>query len=167
MKIIKILFILLFFNSITYADKNMKIGSKGKESEVTRVIKVIMYDNYYKPSSFQIKAGETIKFEVENAGELVHEFNIANKMMHIKHQPEMEKMVENEILFVDSIDKNKMKKMAKIDKSMGHSHSNSVLLEPKQKGNIIWKFDDATNVEVACNVPGHYQAGMIAKVKID
>ena len=166
MKIIKLLFILMCFNSLAYADKNMKIGSKGNENDISRVIKVIMYDNYYEPSSFQINAGETIKFEVENAGELVHEFNIANKMMHIKHQPEMEKMVENEILFADSIDKNKMKKMAKIDKSMGHSHSNSVLLEPKQKGDIIWKFDNAVNIEVACNVPGHYQAGMIAKVNI-
>jgi uncharacterized cupredoxin-like copper-binding protein len=166
MKLIKIIFVLLLINSFAYADKNMKIGSKGNANDVSRVIKVIMYDNYYEPSSFQINAGEIIKFEVENAGELVHEFNIANKMMHIKHQPEMEKMVENEILFADSIDKDKMKKMAKMDKSMGHSHSNSVLLEPKQKGDIIWKFDNAVNIEVACNVPGHYQAGMIAKVNI-
>ena len=39
-------------------------------------------------------------------------------------------------------------------------------LEPKQKGDIIWKFVNAVNIEVACNVPGHYQAGMIAKVNI-
>ena len=166
MNLIKILFISLFFYTFVYADKNMKIGSKGKENEVSRIIKVVMYDNYYEPSSFQIKAGETIKFEVENAGKLVHEFNIANKMMHIKHQPEMQRMAENGILLAYSIDKEKMKKMAKMDKSMGHSHSNSVLLEPKQKGNIIWKFDNAANIEVACNVPGHYQAGMIAEVNI-
>ena len=166
MKIISILFTLLFLNSLAYADKNMKIGSKGDETDVTRVIKVVMYDNYYEPSSFQIKEGETVKFEVENAGMLVHEFNIANKMMHMKHQPEMIKMAENGILLAFSIDKEKMKKMAKMDKSMGHSHSNSVLLEPKQKADIIWKFDNAVNIEVACNVPGHYQAGMIAKVNI-
>ena len=161
------LFILFFHCSASYADKNMRIGFKGKESEITRVIKVVMYDNYYEPNSFQIKAGETIKFEVENAGMLVHEFNIANKMMHMKHQPEMQKMAENGILLAFSIDKEKMKKMAKMDKSMGHSHSNSVLLEPKQKGDIIWKFDNAINIEVACNVPGHYQVGMIAKVDIN
>ena len=166
MRTITIIFTLLFFNSLAFADKNMKIGSKGNETDVTRVIKVVMYDNYYEPSSFQIKEGETIKFEVENAGMLVHEFNIANKMMHMKHQPEMIKMAENGILLAFSIDKEKMKKMAKMDKSMGHSHSNSVLLEPKQKGDIIWKFDNAVNIEVACNVPGHYQAGMIAKVNI-
>ena len=167
MKKIIIIFTFLFLNSLAYADKNMKIGSKGNETDITRVIKVVMYDNYYEPSSFQIKKGETIKFEVENAGMLVHEFNIANKMMHMKHQPEMVKMAENGILLAFSIDKEKMKKMAKMDKSMGHSHSNSVLLEPKQKGDIIWKFDNAVNIEVACNVPGHYQAGMIAKVNIN
>ena len=167
MKIIAIIFTLLFLNSLAFADKNMKIGSKGNVADVTRVIKVVMYDNYYEPSSFQIKEGETIKFEVENAGMLVHEFNIANKMMHMKHQPEMIKMAENGILLAFSIDKEKMKRMAKMDKSMGHSHSNSVLLEPKQKGDIIWKFDNAVNIEVACNVPGHYQAGMIAKVDIN
>ena len=165
-KTLVILITILFLNSEVYADKNMKIGSKGDETDVTRVIKVVMYDNYYEPSSFQIKEGETVKFEVENAGMLVHEFNIANKMMHMKHQPEMIKMAENGILLAFSIDKEKMKKMAKMDKSMGHSHSNSVLLEPKQKGDIIWKFDNAVNIEVACNVPGHYQAGMIAKVNI-
>ena len=158
--------ILFFYCSASYADKNMKIGFKGKESDINRVIKVKMYDNYYEPNSFQIKAGETIKFEVENLGELVHEFNIANAMMHKKHRPEMEKMVENEILLADSIDKDKMKKMAKMDKSMGHSHSNSVLLEPNEKGDIVWKFENAMNVEIACNVPGHYQIGMIAKVDI-
>ena len=167
MRLIKFIIIFLFLHSFAYADKNMKIGSKGKENEVSRVIKVVMYDNYYEPSSFQIKDGETIKFEVENGGMLVHEFNIANRMMHIKHQPEMIKMVENEILLADSIDKKKMKKMAKMDKAMGHSHSNSVLLEPKQKGEIIWKFDNAVNIEIACNVPGHYQVGMIAKVDIN
>ena len=167
MKIITIIFTFLFINSLAYADKNMKIGSKGDETDVTRVIKVVMYDNYYEPSSFQIKEGETVKFEVENAGMLVHEFNIANKMMHMKHQPEMQKMAENGILLAFSIDKEKMKKMAKMDKAMAHSHSNSVLLEPKQKAEIIWKFDNAVNIEVACNVPGHYQVGMIAKVDIN
>ncbi len=167
MKIFSLILIIILNYTLAFADKNMKIGSKGSESEVNRTIKVIMYDNYYEPNSISVKAGETIKFEIENVGELVHEFNIANKMMHIKHQPEMERMVENEILLADKIDKVKMKKMAKIDKSMAHSHSNSVLLEPKQKGNIIWKFDNAANIEIACNVPGHYQAGMIAQVDID
>ena len=166
-KIFLILVVSLFFNTTLFADKNMKIGSKGKLSDVTRTIEVKMYDNYYEPNTFKIKKGETVKFKVKNLGELVHEFNIANPMMHVKHQPEMELMVENEILLGDRIDKDKMQKMAAMDKSMGHSHSNSVLLAPKEEGTLIWKFENAVNIEIACNVPGHYQAGMIAAVDLD
>ncbi len=166
-KIYLILVISILFNTTLFADKNMKIGSKGKLSDVTRTIEVKMYDNYYEPNVFKIKKGETVKFKVKNLGELVHEFNIANPMMHIKHQPEMELMVENEILLGDRIDKDKMQKMAAMDKSMGHSHSNSVLLAPKEEGTLIWKFENAVNIEIACNVPGHYQAGMIAAVNLD
>ena len=161
------LIITLFLSTSSFADMDMKIGKKGKLIEVDRTIKVIMYDNYYEPNSFSVNAGETIKFEVVNAGQLVHEFNIANSMLHIKHQPEMLKMVEMQILLADSIDHTKMKKIAKVDKAMGHSHDNSVLLEPNQSGELIWNFENALNIEIACNVPGHYQAGMIAAVNLD
>ena len=163
--LIKLIF-LLIVPLISIAGPGDDIGKMGVSKDVQKVIRVQMYDNYFKPATYKIKAGQTVKFIVENKGQFVHEFNIANKMMHMKHQPEMIKMAENGILLAFSIDKEKMKKMAKMDKSMGHSHSNSVLLEPKQKGDIIWKFDNAVNIEVACNVPGHYQAGMIAKVNI-
>jgi uncharacterized cupredoxin-like copper-binding protein len=141
------------------------IGEKGKLSEVSRIIEIKMYDNYYEPKEIKIKKGETIKFIVHNYGELVHEFNIATKEMHLKHQPEMMKLVENEILLGDRIDKKKMKEMAKKDHSMSHSHSNSVLLEPNKEGEIIWKFNTEAELEAACNIPGHYETGMIAQIK--
>jgi uncharacterized cupredoxin-like copper-binding protein len=141
------------------------IGEKGKLSEVNRVIEIKMYDNFYEPNEIKIKKGETIKFKVYNFGEFVHEFNIATKKMHLKHQPEMMKLVENEILLSDKIDKKKMKEMAKKDHSMSHSHANSVLLEPNEDGEIIWKFNTEAKLEAACNIPGHYETGMIAKIK--
>ena len=141
------------------------IGEKGKLSEVNRVIEIKMYDNFYEPNEIKVKKGETIKFKVYNFGEFVHEFNIATKEMHLKHQPEMVKLVENEILLADKIDKKKMKEMAKKDHSMSHSHSNSVLLEPNEDGEIIWKFNTEAKLEAACNIPGHYETGMIAKIK--
>ena len=158
--------ILIFFviPNILFASSMKMIGEKGKLSEVSRTIEIKMYDNYYEPKEIKIKKGETIKFIVHNYGELVHEFNIATKEMHIKHQSEMMKMVENEILLADRIDKKKMKEMAKKDHSMGHSHSNSVLLEPNQSLELIWKFSTDTNLEAACNVPGHYESGMVANI---
>ena len=158
--------ILLFFliPSISIAGSMNMIGEKGDPADVVKVIKVKMYDNYHAPSEFEIKKNQTIKFIVYNYGELVHEFNIATKEMHLKHQPEMMKMVENEILLVDRIDKKKMKELSKKDHSMSHSHSNSVLIEPSDSAEIIWKFNTEVELEVACNVPGHYESGMIAKI---
>ena len=156
----------LLFNS-TYAASMKMIGEKGKQDEVTREIIVKMYDNYYVPDSFKVNKNETIKFIVENMGELVHEYNIATKEMHVKHQPEMQKMVEMEILLADKIDKKKMREVAKKDHAMAHKHANSLLLEPKEKGEIIWKFSSSAKLEIACNVPGHYEAGMVAKISQD
>ena len=48
--------------------------------------------------------------------------------------------------------------------AMAHKHANSVLLEPNDTGEIIWKFSTSAKLEIACNVPGHYEAGMIAKI---
>ena len=159
-------FILLFIliPSISIAASMNMMGEKGDSTEVDKVIKVKMYDNYYEPSEFKIKKNQTIKFIVYNYGELVHEFNIATKEMHFKHQPEMMKMVENEILLVDRIDKKKMMELSKKDNSMSHSHTNSVLLEPNESAEIIWKFNTEVKLEAACNVPGHYEVGMIAKI---
>ena len=160
-------FILLFIliPNISLAASMSMIGEKGKLSEVTRVIEIKMYDNFYEPNEIKVKKGETIKFKVHNFGELVHEFNIATKEMHLKHQPEMMKLVEHEILLADKIDKKKMKKMAKKDHSMSHSHANSVLLEPNENAEIIWKFNTKAKLEAACNIPGHYETGMVAKIK--
>ena len=54
-----------------------------------------------------------------------------------------------------------MKQMAKKNPAMAHSHSNSVLLSPGEKGELVWKFNNKAKIEAACNVPGHYEVGMI------
>ena len=160
----KLILIFIFIPNILFAGSMKAIGSKGSEENVDRVIKVTMYDNYYQPNSSKVNKNETIKFEVENKGELVHEFNIATKEMHLKHQPEMMMMVEHEILLADKIDKKKMMEMSKKNPAMAHSHNNSVLLSPGEKAELIWKFSNSLEIEAACNVPGHYEVGMIAKI---
>ena len=155
---------LILTSDISFASSMKMIGEKGEEEDVTKVITVKMFDNYYEPNKINVKKGETVKFIVKNLGELVHEYNIATKDMHLKHQPEMAKMVEHEILLADRIDKDRMKEMAKKDHTMAHKHSNSLLLEPNQTGEIVWKFSTSAKLEVACNVPGHYETGMVAKI---
>ena len=161
----KYLFIIIFlFTTNSIAASMSMIGEKGDPKNIDRVIKIKMYDNYYEPNSITVKKGETIKFVITNLGEMVHEYNIGTKEMHIKHQPEMQKLIDHEIISFDKIDMKKMKEMSKKDHSLGHSHSNSIMLEPQAKGEIIWKFSNDITLEMACNIPGHYESGMVGKI---
>ena len=43
---------------------------------------------------------------------------------------------------------------------------NTVMLEPGQSAELTWTFAQATGLEFACNIPGHYQAGMVGNVEV-
>ena len=159
-----LLFLFLTISQNAYAASMNMIGEKGDPKNIDRTIEIKMYDNYYEPNLIKVKKGETIKFIIRNLGEMVHEYNIATKEMHIKHQPEMQKLVDHGILMVDKIDKEKMKKMSKMDHSLSHSHANSVMVEPKKTGEIVWKFSKNLTLEMACNIPGHYETGMVGQI---
>ena len=138
-------------------------GQPGKASAASRTVEVVMHDNYYEPESIEVKPGETVRFKVRNAGEFVHEFNIGMAAMHAAHQEEMQMMMEHGVLKADSID---MKAAKAMQASMGHGmheDPNSVLLEPGESGEVVWTFPDHMEgtIEFACNVPGHYGAGMV------
>ena len=163
-KKILLIFFSLFLTTLANSASMNMIGEEGDPNKIDRVVNIKMYDNYYEPNLVKIKKGETIKFIIVNLGEMVHEYNIGTKEMHIKHQPEMQKLIDHEILLVDKIDKIKMKKMSKMDHSLGHSHANSIMLEPKASGELIWKFSKDINLEMACNIPGHYESGMVGNL---
>ena len=131
--------------------------------------KTLAFNNFEKVEDFlndEVKKGETVKIIVKNLGELVHEYNIGTKKMHIDHQPEMARLIEHDILLGDRIDHKKMKEMSKKDHSLGHKHANSVMLEPNKTGEIIWKFSKDISLEMACNIPGHYESGMVGPITI-
>lgn len=141
-----------------------EIGEQGKAGSVDRTIKIKMLDNYYEPESISVKAGETVRFEISNAGDFVHEFNIGTSAMHAAHQKEMMMMMEHGALEPDKINHHKMKMDMGRGKTMEHNDPNSVLLEPGKSGEVIWKFSKSGNIEFACNVPGHYESGMMGRI---
>ena len=87
MKKIISLLVLVLLPSISVAGSMNMLGEKGNPSDVSKVIVVKMYDNYYEPKNFEVKKNQTIKFVVYNYGELVHEFNIATKKIMIPGEP--------------------------------------------------------------------------------
>lgn len=141
-------------------------GTAGKAEDVTTTIEVTMYDNYYEPETIVVTEGETVRFVIKNVGEFVHEFNIATPEMHKAHAPEMMMMMEHGVLEPDRINQEAAKAM---QASMGHGmhdDPNSVLLEPGQTGEVIWKFPEHAEIEFACNVPGHYDSGMVGEFEL-
>ena len=142
------------------------IGKPGKAAKASRTVRIEMHDNFYKPKKLRVQAGETVRFVVKNVGEFVHEFNIATAKMHVAHQAEMMMMVEQGVLQPDRIDLDAAKKMQATMGHGMHDDPNSVLLEPGKSGEIVWTFPAKTQLQFACNVPGHYEAGMQGEIKL-
>lgn len=147
--------------------KAVAFGEPGSPAEVNREIEVTMMDNYFEPETIDIRAGETVRFVIKNYGDFLHEFKIGTVEMHAAHQEEMLAMMEHGMLTASAID-DEMMGMGHSDGGMsGHVHDdpNSVLLEPGETKELIWKFAEATDLEFACNVPGHYDAGMMGRIE--
>jgi uncharacterized cupredoxin-like copper-binding protein len=141
-------------------------GMPGKAAEVNRTINIIMKDNFFTQKSIKVKAGETIRFKVYNKGTFLHEFGIGTKAMHKAHQKQMMTMMDHGMIGASKINHEKMKMDHGDGKMMmKHDDPNSILLEPKKSGEIIWKFTKPMKLEFACNVPGHYQSGMVGRFK--
>jgi len=141
-------------------------GGPGDPSLVTTTIDVVMYDNYYEPEEIAVKEGETVRFIIKNAGNLVHEFNIATAAMHEAHGPEMAMMVDHGVLQPDHINWDAAKAMQATMGHGMHEEANSILLEPGQSGEIIWEFPEHIELEFACNIPGHYDSGMMGEINL-
>jgi uncharacterized cupredoxin-like copper-binding protein len=77
-------------------------------------------------------------------------------------------MMEHGMITADGVDHDMMAMDHAANGMVGHVHDdpNSVLVEPGKTEELVWKFSQATNLEFACNVPGHYDAGMVGETRI-
>lgn len=141
------------------------IGEPAKASGTTRTVMVKLIDNAYEPESVQVKAGETIRFVLTNAGQLLHEFNIGTAVMHAEHQKEMATMMEHGMLTPTGVNPQMMNMDMGGGRSMKHDDPNSVLVAPGEKKELVWKFTQAVDLDFACNIPGHYESGMVGKIE--
>ena len=134
-------------------------GGPADASEATRTIEVEMADNRYNLSEIDVAKGEVIRFVIHNRGQLVHEFNIGTANMHASHQNEMLAMMQSGKM-------SPTKMMHGHGGKMGHDDPNSILLNPGESKELVWRFGKQLNgLEFACNVPGHYQAGMVGRFR--
>ena len=50
--------------------------------------------------------------------------------------------------------------------NMVHDDPNAVTVDPGQTRELIWRFQGDQPVVFACNIPGHSEAGMVAKAML-
>ncbi|WP_442799762.1 copper-resistant cuproprotein CopI [Pseudomonas sp. Au-Pse12] len=146
-------------------------GQPAPAAKASRSVEVVMGDMSFNPKALEIKAGETVRFVLINNGQLLHEFNLGNAAMHAEHQQEMLKMQQSGMLTptgMQAMDHGAMGhgSMAGMDHGMRHDDPNSVLVEPGKRAELTWTFSKSGSLEFACNIPGHYQAGMVGKLTV-
>ncbi|OGI53606.1 MAG: hypothetical protein A3D32_04460 [Candidatus Muproteobacteria bacterium RIFCSPHIGHO2_02_FULL_60_13] len=126
-------------------DHAMAYGAPSEAAQVSRVIEVQAADNMrYTPAAITVRRGETVKFVVKNTGKLPHEFVLGNAQSLKEHAEVMRRYPD-----------------------MEHDDPNMVKMAPGGTGNLIWKFTRAGTVEFACLIPGHYEAGMKGRIRVN
>jgi uncharacterized cupredoxin-like copper-binding protein len=141
-------------------------GQPAPAAKATRSVEVVMGDMSFTPKALEIKAGETVRFVLVNKGRLLHEFNLGDAAMHARHQQEMLKMQQSGMLTPTGMKHMDHGAMAGMKHGMQHDDPNSVLVEPGKTAELTWTFGKATSLEFACNIPGHYQAGMVGQLTV-
>lgn len=123
------------------------VGMPAPGAKPDKVVHVILKDDM--TISFkrdvEIKPNDVVQFVVMNTGKDDHEFVIGSPAEQVAHR----KMMENPTGDHDH-----------------HSMGNVVYLKPGKAGQINWHFHGETEIEFACNIPGHAEDGMTKTITI-
>lgn len=119
-------------------------GIAGDPKAAKRTIEVHMTDQMrFTPDKISVRQGETIRFVHKNDGEIMHEFVLGTKKELDEHAALMAKFP-----------------------GMEHDEPYMAHVGPGKTGEMVWTFNRAGEFGFACLIPGHYEAGMVGKVKV-
>jgi len=123
--------------------KNQGLSTSGLTAHVvSRSIEVTLNDQMrFTPDQLEVQAGETIRFVVHNTGKTTHEMVLGSDDDIRQHA-------------------DAMKQGAGHDAAHAHGQGAMISLAPGQRGELVVHFAEATRLQIACLVPGHYEAGM-------
>ncbi|WP_339521949.1 cupredoxin domain-containing protein [Pseudomonas sp. EA_35y_Pfl2_R111] len=119
-------------------------GIVGEAAQVSRTIEISMSDQMrFSPDQLEVKQGETIRFIHRNEGQVMHEFVLGT----------LAELQEHAAMMVTSA-------------GMQHESADMTHVAPGQREEVIWTFNRVGEFDFACLIPGHYQAGMVGKVRV-
>jgi uncharacterized cupredoxin-like copper-binding protein len=122
--------------------------------QADRTIAVEAGDIWFDPESLSVAPGEVVAFEVTNSGQLEHEFVIGSAEAQNEHRKMMREMASGggHGMHGDDHDMSQMH---------GAMDMPAVTLAPGETRTLVWKApEQGASLTFACNVPGHFEAGM-------
>ena len=132
--------------------------------EVTRTIQVDMNDSMrFTPDVLQVAAGEAVKLVVHNSGKLPHEMVLGSEAALKAHAVEMQKLAAKST-----------------GQASGHASGHAdehhhgagndfieLSVNPGETKEWVIRFDKAQTLQMACLIPGHFEAGMKGQLRVE
>jgi uncharacterized cupredoxin-like copper-binding protein len=130
-----------------HATQGFAAGEPGAHHAPSRTVEVVMRDAggamVFEPDTLEVGQGEQVRFVLQNAGALEHEFLIDTAENNAAHKAAMA-----------------------AEPGMQHEEPNGRRLKPGETTELVWRFTKPGTFEVACLIPGHYEAGMKGTVTV-
>lgn len=121
---------------------------------ISRTIEVSLDDKMrFTPDQLEVKAGETIRFVVHNTGKTAHEMVLGSDEDIRSHAQAM-KAGESQNTDHDAAHAN------------AHGAGAAISVAAGQRGELVVSFTEAAQLQMACLLPGHYEAGMRGKLSV-
>ncbi|HSV50724.1 MAG TPA: cupredoxin family protein [Burkholderiaceae bacterium] len=119
-------------------------GIAGDARAVNRTIQIAMTDNMrFTPDRIDVKQGDVVRFVIRNNGKMLHEMVIGTKQVLDEHAALMVKFP-----------------------TMEHEEPYMAHVPQGKSAEMIWNFNRPGEFDFACLIAGHYQAGMVGKIKV-
>jgi len=124
-------------------------GDPARGAAPERTIRIEARDTMtFEPGDVVVRAGEVVRFVVHNAGKMQHSFTVGTIGYQRQHESDMQEMATG--------------RMA----THMDSEPNGMVIQPGETESLTWRFTSTADIQFACHLPGHYQAGMKGRIAL-
>jgi uncharacterized cupredoxin-like copper-binding protein len=128
----------------TVSVEETAFGREGDPKKASRTIHVDMSDRMrFTPAELAVSQGDTVRFRIRNSGKVMHEM-VLGTLEQLKAHAEL------------------MKKHP----DMEHEEPYMAHVKPGRTATLVWQFTKAGEFYYGCLVPGHFEAGMVGRVRV-
>ncbi|PMH88135.1 copper-binding protein, partial [Vibrio splendidus] len=122
-----------------------EVGMPATGAKPDKVVHVLLSDDMkitFK-NKVDIEPNDVVQFVVMNTGKIDHEFSIGSATEQLEHREMMKNMGNH-----------------------AHDSGSTVTVKPGKAKQMLWHFHGDNQVEFACNIPGHAEAGMAKSITL-